>query len=193
MPQQALPVDANLSVRLAERDDAESLALFARQAFRDAYRLIDDPADIEDYVTRHFTSDTFACIVEDARSTVLVAEVNHELTGYAHVMRSVPPPCVNGPKPIELARLYLWHESIGIGYGATLLRAVLTEARRQQCETIWLAVYDRNERARAFYKRWGFADVGTKDFLFGGRTYADPVMSAPVRDDALQKDTLEER
>jgi hypothetical protein len=26
----------------------------------------------------------------------------------------------------------------------------------------------------------GFVEVGTKDFLFGGRLYADPVMSAPI-------------
>lgn len=33
-------------IRRARREDVEALAPFARQAFRDAYRLIDDPDDI---------------------------------------------------------------------------------------------------------------------------------------------------
>ena len=54
------------------------------------------------------------------------------------------------------------------------------EARRRHCQTLWLGVYERNERARTFYKRWGFVDVGTKEFAFGGRTYFDPIMASRV-------------
>lgn len=83
--------------------------------------------------------------------------------------------------PIELARLYLREEALGKGLGAAFMRAAHAEARRQGCQTLWLGVYDRNVRAREFYRRSGFADVGTKEFLFGGLSYADPVMAAPVR------------
>lgn len=81
---------------------------------------------------------------------------------------------------MELARLYLRQSVIGKGYGKALMQAVHAVARRARCQTVWLGVYDRNAHARNFYMRWGFVDVGTKDFLFGGKLYADPIMAAPV-------------
>ena len=172
-----------VTVRSAGRQDAAALAALAREAFREAYLDMLDLDEIEDYVSKNFTPDSFGADLEDEASTVLVATLGPRLIGYAQVKRSHWPDCVTGPAPIELARLYLRREATGKGIGATLMRAVHAEARRRQGETLWLGVYDRNERARDFYKRWGFVDVGTKAFWFGGRSYDDPVMSAPVRVD----------
>lgn len=180
MSEDPSPAVPELVVRRATREDVEALVPFARQAFRDAYRLLDEPQDIEDYVLRHFTLASFGALLEDARSTLLVATAAGQLTGYAHVACTAAPACVAGPRPIELARIYLRHDVVGRGYGAVLMNAVFAEARRRRCRTIWLGVYDRNVRAREFYRRWGFVDVGTKEFLFGGRSYADPVMAAAV-------------
>jgi GNAT superfamily N-acetyltransferase len=109
-----------------------------------------------------------------------VAESGKRLVGYFQVRASPPPPCVTGPAPLELARLYLRADTIGTGLGAQLMRAAFAEARRRGCRTMWLVVYSGNARAREFYRRWGFSDVGLKDFHFGGQVYADPVMAAAV-------------
>ena len=168
-----------LVIRRATPDDVPALAELAANAFRDTYRELDDAADIEDHVTTQLTPAVFARHLEDPASTLLVA-LDPDYVGYAHVKLSDAPPCVSGPAPLELARLYLRQNSIGRGLGAALMRAVFDEARRLQRETIWLGVYERNLHAREFYRRWGFADVGTKEFLFGGRRYDDPVMAARV-------------
>lgn len=96
------------------------------------------------------------------------------------VKASRPPPCVTGPAPLELSRLYLRVDTIGTGLGADFMRALHDEARRRGSRTLWLVVYSGNDKARAFYRRWGFADVGFTDFQFGGKVYSDPVMAAPV-------------
>jgi GNAT superfamily N-acetyltransferase len=182
---------ALLTIRPATYSDIGALVSFARQAFRDTYYLLDDPADIDDYVTRHFTAVAFDSILRDTGSTLLLATVNQRLTGYALLSLTPPPAGVSGPSPIELSRLYLGKDALGKGYGSVLMRAVVAEARRQQCQTIWLGVYDRNLRARAFYKRWGFVDVATKEFLFGGRSYFDPVMAVAI--DAIPLGLLDEK
>ncbi len=180
MPQQ------NILIRRAEARDIDSLVELAKTTFTDTYRLLDDPADIEDYVTRHFTPAIFASILQDAVSALLVAKVpaQESLVGYIHIQHSNAPACVRGPAPMELTRLYLRQEAIGKGYGTLLMQAVIDEAQRSKCQTIWLSVYDRNERAVEFYKRYGFLAVGTKEFYFGGKIYNDPIMSVSVsRDD----------
>ncbi len=170
-----------LTIREAAFRDVEALVELATNTFRDTYRLLDDPADIEAYVVEAFTPEAFTAVLQDRSSLLLVALSEHgEYLGYAHVVHSTPPPCVTGPAPVELARLYLRQGVVGKGYGSALMEAVHAVARRSRCKTIWLGVYDRNETARNFYKRKGFVDMGTKGFLFGGQVYDSPVMSAPV-------------
>jgi len=168
------------TIRHAAIEDLESLASLAASTFRDTYRAIDDPDEIEDYVAIHFTVAQIGAFLRDASSTLLVVLAAEEYAGYAHLKKSVPPPCVRGPAPIELARFYLRQDAMGRGYGAALLRAVRAEAARLNAATIWLGVDARNHRAREFCRRWGFSEVGAQTFVFGGRSHADPVLSGPV-------------
>ena len=46
--------------------------------------------------------------------------------------------------------------------------------------TIWLGVWEHNARAIAFYRRWGFADVGTTDFMLGRDRQTDRIMARRV-------------
>jgi GNAT superfamily N-acetyltransferase len=152
----------------------------ASTTFRDTYGATDAAAEIAAYLATNFTPRAFADILADESMTLLVAESGERLVGYLQVKDSKPPPCVTGPAPIELSRLYLRVDTIGTGLGADFMRAMLAEARRRARQTLWLVVYSGNDKARDFYRRWGFVDVGFKDFRFGGQVYSDPVMAAPV-------------
>lgn len=169
-----------LTIRQATPEDAALLASFATQAFTDTYRGLDDPQEIADYVAEHFTPEVVAGVIEDPACSTLLAWVGEQLAGYAVVRAEPAPGCVAGPAPLQLWRLYLGEGFIGQGLGARLMAAVHAEARKRGAQTLWLGVYDRNLRAVAFYKRFGFVQVGGKEFLFGGRTYLDPIYAAPV-------------
>jgi GNAT superfamily N-acetyltransferase len=85
-----------------------------------------------------------------------------------------------GPSPIELARLYVdrgWH---GRAVGAALMKQVVDEARARGARTLWLGVWEQNARARAFYARWGFAQVGEHDFVLGHDLQRDLLLARAV-------------
>jgi ribosomal protein S18 acetylase RimI-like enzyme len=172
--------NTRLIIRNAAHNDVADLVEMAAEAFRDTYREIVDPQDMEDYVATALTPDYFLPHVDNPSSSLLLAIAGAQLVGYALVTRSAPPTCVNRFSPVELARIYLRREVIGKGYGASLMRAVQAEARSLRADGIWLGVYDRNLRARAFYQRWGFTDVGIRQFMLGDKVYADPIMCAPL-------------
>jgi GNAT superfamily N-acetyltransferase len=169
------------TIRLATVEDATLLAAFGAQAFTDTYRELDDPQEIADYVAEHFRPEAIAAVIADPACTTLLAWVGEQLAGYAIVRAAPVPDCVTGPAPIELWRVYLGEGFIGQGLGARLMHEVHAEARRRGARTLWLGVYDRNVRAVEFYERFGFAKVGDKEFLFGGRIYLDPIYAAAVR------------
>lgn len=166
-------------LRPARADDAATLAAFAAQAFTDTYRDLDDAQDIADYCAEHFQPDVMAGVIADPACRTLLAMVGEQLAGYAIVRDKPPPPCVSGPA-LQLWRLYLGQGFIGQKLGARLMQAAQAEARRQGAGTLWLGVYDRNVRAVEFYRRFGFAQVGVSEFLFGGRIYSDPIYAAAV-------------
>jgi diamine N-acetyltransferase len=174
----------SVSFRYGTDADASALAELAARAFSVTYRDLDDPKDIADYVAEHFNVHAVSAVLRNRACTTFLAESEAKLAGYAVLQSVDPPPCVTGSLPIELARFYLGEEFIGKGFGAQLMRAVHTQARRLNAQTIWLGVYDRNVRAVRFYERFGFGKVGGKEFLFGGKVYVDPIYSAPVQDDA---------
>jgi diamine N-acetyltransferase len=167
-------------IRFATADDATALASFAAQAFTDTYLGLDDPQEIADYCAEHFQPEVMAGVIRDTACTTLLAWVGVQLAGYAILRDKPPPACVTAPQPLQLWRLYLGQGFIGQGLGARLMSEVRAQARRRGAGMLWLGVYDRNVRAVEFYKRFGFAQVGTDRFLFGGRLYDDPIYAAPV-------------
>ncbi|MFG6432485.1 GNAT family N-acetyltransferase [Roseateles sp. LYH14W] len=169
-------------IRHATVDDAAALASFAARAFADTYLGLDDPQEIADYCAEHFQPEVMAGVIRDPACATLLVWVGEQLAGYA-ILRDTPPPgCVTAPQPLQLWRLYLGQGFIGQGLGARLMAEVHEQARRRGARTLWLGVYDRNVRAVEFYGRFGFVQVGTSQFLFGGRYYADPIYAAAVKE-----------
>lgn len=168
-------------LRPATADDAAALAAFATQAFTDTYRGVDDPQEIADYVAEHFQPEVMAAVIADPACSTLLVWQGPQLAGYAIVREEAAPPCVTGPSPLQLWRLYLGQGFIGQGLGARLMQATHAEAAQRGGRTLWLGVYDRNVRAVAFYERSGFTRVGGREFLFGGRIYIDPIYAAAVQ------------
>jgi ribosomal protein S18 acetylase RimI-like enzyme len=108
-------------------------------------------------------------------STLLVA-VEARLVGYAQLRSGVSPACVSGDAPIELSRFYVAREWHGRGIAQALMSGVVAEAQRRRARTVWLGVWERNARARAFYAKIGFVDVGSHLFMLGNDPQTDRIM-----------------
>ena len=60
------------------------------------------------------------------------------------------------------------------------MQACLDEAAKQGCDTIWLDVWEQNVRARAFYRKWDFVEVGTQFFQLGSDLQHDLILQRSV-------------
>jgi ribosomal protein S18 acetylase RimI-like enzyme len=45
---------------------------------------------------------------------------------------------------------------------------------------MWLGVWERNWRAQAFYRKWGFRRVGEQTFMLGADAQTDWVMQCDL-------------
>jgi diamine N-acetyltransferase len=164
-------------VRPARADDVTLLADLAARTFRETYAERTRPDDMDAFLaTRGWTPAWFAAAVEDPSQHVLVVEQDGAVVGFARLADEPPPTPVSAQRPLMLAQLYLVHEAQGLGSGSALMRDSLALARRAGHDVVWLGVWEHNPRAIAFYRRWGFREVGTMPFDFGGERHRDLVM-----------------
>jgi ribosomal protein S18 acetylase RimI-like enzyme len=165
-----------VTIRTATVADAAVLADLARRTFYDTFAATNDPGDMAVYLAEAYGVDQQTRELTDRDITTLLAEENGDAIAYAQLRAGHIPDCVTGPKPIELWRFYIdrrWH---GRGVAQTLMNTVKAAARERDARTLWLGVWERNERARAFYTKSGFTDAGDHIFLFGTDPQTDLLM-----------------
>jgi GNAT superfamily N-acetyltransferase len=168
-----------VTIRRAVPADAPILAGLARSTFYDTFAATNDATDMALHLERAYGVPQQSAEIGDPDIISLLVEDNGEAVAYAQMRLHHAPDCVSGPEPIELWRFYVerrWH---GKGVAQQLMERVKDEAR-QRAKTLWLGVWEHNARARAFYEKCGFVDVGAHVFLFGTDPQTDRVMAVAL-------------
>ena len=167
-------------VRRASVEDAALLASLAAAAFSDTFAADNTPENMARYMASAFGEEIQRAELADPRNVVLIASRGVETAGYVMLRLGPAPESVGSPNAIEIARLYSTKQFIGAGVGSTLMKASLQHAADSKHDAIWLGVWERNERAIAFYERWGFRRVGTQSFQLGDDLQTDHIMTRTV-------------
>jgi GNAT superfamily N-acetyltransferase len=104
-----------------------------------------------------------------------IASVDGDPIGYAKVCVLAAPAPDPLPGALELQQIYVrpdWH---GTGVAEALMRWAIDTAREDGAPELYLTVFDHNERAKRFYARHGFAEVGRCTFTLGDRVDDDRI------------------
>src|SRR3954464_5656825 len=164
-----------LIIRLAGPDDAAAVATFAERSFRETFGPDNRPDDMEAYCAATYALERQRQELAAPDRVTLLTEMEGLLAGYAQLRDGLAPPCVSGTDPIEILRFYVdsrWH---GRGIARSLMAETFARARAMGRRTIYLAVWERNARAIAFYHKVGFRKVGAQPFQLGKDVQTDQV------------------
>jgi diamine N-acetyltransferase len=164
------------TIRRATPADARLLAEFAARTFSETFAEENRPEDMALHVSSAYGVPQQAAELADPEMTTLLAEVEGQLAGYAQLRANAGPDCVQGIMPLELMRFYVAAPWQGQGVAQALMQSAVTAARARGAQTLWLGVWERNERAKSFYRKCGFADVGSQLFVLGTDIQTDRVM-----------------
>ncbi len=167
-------------IRQAELRDAAPLAALAERTFRDTFEAANTPEDMALHCREHYREALQGQEILDPGLTTLVCEHDGELVAFAQLRRDPPPPCVPSARPLEIQRLYVasaWH---GKGLAQELMRHCLTQAESEGADQVWLGVWEHNPRAIAFYRKFGFQEVGNHIFPLGTDPQCDLILVRPA-------------
>lgn len=171
-----------MSVRYrdAAPGDAALLAELGRRTFVETFGPLYTPENLAAFLESH-NEPAWHAELSDPRFAVRLAEEESEAAAYAKLG---PPslPFKTKRAAIELRQFYVLHPWQGRGVAAALMQWALDEARRRGAEELYLSVFVDNHRARRFYARYGFEQVGTYDFMVGTHADLDLVMRLDLED-----------
>lgn len=159
-------------VRSASASDAAALAELAAYTFADTFAAQNRPEDIEAYLAKTYGEALQRREIEDPSIMTLLVEDGGALVAFAQLRRSD-----SKHGQVELARFYVHREHHGRGIAQRLMDASVDAARELGGATLWLGVWEHNERAIRFYEKCGFGDAGSQPFLLGSDLQTDRVMT----------------
>ena len=165
-----------IEIRRAGPGDAAALAAFAERAFVEAYGSLNSPADVAEHVTRHYGIDRQAAELAARDSRCLLALEDGALVGYALLAVGSAHAAIAARVPWEVRRFYVDGSRHGRGVAAALMDAAVAVARAAGCCELLLTTWEHSLRARAFYAKCGFEDVGTTNFLLGATPQVDRLL-----------------
>jgi ribosomal protein S18 acetylase RimI-like enzyme len=168
-------------IRPATPDDVVGLAALAERTFRDAFAADNTTADMDAYCARAFTPDMLlATVVDAATDTIVAHDETGALVAYAQVRPGTPDALAPLPAARELWRFYVDRVHHGRGLAQQLMAAVVLAGRARGARTLWLGVWERNLKAQAFYRKCGFVDIGSHQFVLGADVQIDRVMARDI-------------
>jgi ribosomal protein S18 acetylase RimI-like enzyme len=169
--------DGAVVIRRATLEDAVALSEFGAHTFFESFAADNTADDMQTHLaTAWAPALQRAELLDPAFETFLACDRSGALAGFAQLRAGPPPGCVRSENTIELLRFYVdkpWH---GRGLARDLMNVAMNRARQQGARALWLGVWERNERAKAFYRKCGFERVGAKIFVVGSDPQTDDVM-----------------
>ncbi|HEY0653915.1 MAG TPA: GNAT family N-acetyltransferase [Chryseosolibacter sp.] len=169
-------MDESITIRVATLDDIEAIVSIGIRTFRDTFDEVNTAENMMLYLNSTFTIKRIAEEIREPNAAFFLAEQESEIIGYARVRSSVKPEGVGEGKAIEIERLYADKKFLGKRVGYLLMSECLQYARDNNAQWVWLGVWEHNERAIAFYKRWGFEKFSEHIFMLGNDAQTDWMM-----------------
>ena len=170
-----------IAIRNASVSDFELLATLGRRAFFEAFGRYNDPGDMQSYLDSAFDPDIIRKQLEDPDVIYFIASYDGVDVGYSKLKRNSIPKELLDSKSIQLERIYALQSYLGKNVGKELMEKCLETAMSENFECLWLGVWQKNERAINFYKKWGFEVIGLKQFKIGKEISDDFVMALMLK------------
>lgn len=166
-----------IAYRDAVREDGAALAAMARASFVETFGHLYHPRDLEAFLEPTFGPDGLPAEIGEPGSPIRVAFDDARIVGFAKLARASDLPDPARAEDAELKQLYVLRPWQGSGVAAALMAWVLATARAQGAARLVLSVYVDNLRARRFYARYGFVEIGAAPFAVGGHIDDDRIWS----------------
>jgi GNAT superfamily N-acetyltransferase len=151
-------------VRRATVEDAEVLGIIGPAAYAEAYGHLWDRSDAYSDQLRTFGVRAFEALLARPEARLWIGEVRGTVVGFLSMIVGSADPVERRLGGAEIPRIYVIRPAQRTGLGRLLLDAAIEQATTESLSHVWLDVMASATGARRAYAKWGFREIGTRQF-----------------------------
>ena len=162
---------SEFTFRQALPADALCIGVLGMQVFLDTYATEGIRPSLAREVLDGLLPEVIEEVIDVPGSRFIVAETKGHMVAFAQLGLQANHELVPFSQAAELQRLYVQEPFTGRGLGTTLLQQAEASAASSGATALWLTAWVGNERALAFYRRRGYEQAGTTQFVLQDEQY----------------------
>lgn len=169
-------MDQQIVIRRCTVADAPALSALAMRTFEHTFTGTCTEEDMAHFLSHYYNVAQMSKELSDPADHIFFAMHQDQPIGYIRFGENeVPFDYDRSLKPLELNRLYIDASFKGMGVARQLMDLYESFAAEHGYQMLWLGVWEHNQRAQAFYRKYGFT--------FTGHTHPFPVGNTPQTDE----------
>lgn len=170
-----MAMTAAFGIKKATATDAAVLAKLGADTFYHTFRPHNTEEDMQAYITKAYASEVILQNLANADIAYYLCYYDSKAIGYIKLLHNATYGVLQ-QQCIELEKIYILHTYFGTPTATLLMQQAIAHAKQAGFKTLFLGVWQENERAVAFYKKMGFEVFDTRQFKLGSRLCEDFMM-----------------
>jgi len=158
----------------------QELRKLSISTFVDTFSKNNNPENIEAYLAKALNENQLRAELANPDSFFYFIQNEGKTLGYLKINTKKAQTDQVLDNALEIERIYVIKTEQDKGIGKQLLQFALEEAKKRSLLCIWLGVWERNEKAIAFYKHHGFEVFANHPFKLGDDLQRDLLMKRLV-------------
>ena len=168
--------EAKIDISLVTINEVELLRAISVQTFTETFAHQNSDSDMQKYVSENLSIEQLNKELNTKGSSFYFLKLNSDIIGYLKLNTGDAQTELKNNISLEIERIYLKKEFHGKQYGHLLLDKAIEIAKEHHYQYIWLAVWELNLKAIAFYKKHNFVEFDKHVFKLGGDEQIDLMM-----------------
>lgn len=170
-----------LTYRQCTLDDLEQIMLLGTLTFLETYGSHNKVKHTRAYIAKAFSKQQIKAELSNPNSQFYLYFYKNTAIGYLKVNENDAQTNYQDKNSLEIERIYLYIKYQHKGIGKQMLRLAKGIATMKRKDSIWLGVWEKNEKAISFYESNGFNKIATQKFLYGKAKQTDFVLEYKIR------------
>ena len=163
-------------IKKVSTDELEELRRLSVETFSDTFTEQNNEIQMKAYLEKAFNTDQLRSELSNPESFFYFVKEEDKILGYLKLNTKTAQTDQVLDSSLEIERIYLTEEAQGKGIGKLLMDFSIAEAKRRNLLCLWLGVWEKNEKAIAFYKSYGFEVFADHPFKLGDESQKDLLM-----------------
>lgn len=165
-----------VSIHKASRADLERLQMISKTTFTETFSIHNSEENMRNYLRDNLSLEKLTEEMKNPGSSFYFAKMKDEVIGYLKLNVGAAQNEWKEETGLEIERIYVLKEYHGCKIGQILFEKAISIALTLEMKYVWLGVWEKNERAIAFYTKNGFKVVDHHLFKLGDDVQTDYLM-----------------